>query len=177
MRNRIGMGWTEIRRDGWAFGGWAVLGLGLLLLAVSIPFSIWLIQRSGEVGPALAGSGTISASGSPGSTASFGDSAKLEIRRGTAAGPGEAQPAVEGTGEAELIYVGGEEVSGQDLPAGDVATFSDAASLDVQEVPEVIPDDTEPSGDGTEGGASMTDSAQFVVRDSDGNIKDQGVVR
>ncbi len=177
MRNRIGMRWREISRDRWAFGGWAVLGLGLLLLTVSIPFSIWLIQRSGEAGPGLTGSGTISTEGSIRDTASFSDSAKLEIRRAPTADSVENQPTAAATGEAGLISAGDEEDSGQDLPAGEVATLSDTAILEVQRVPTANPDDTEPPGGGAVGATNFSDSAQFVVRDSEGNIKEQGVTK
>ena len=44
------MRWRKIAQDRWALGGWAVLGLGVLLLVVGIPVSIWAVQRSGGPG-------------------------------------------------------------------------------------------------------------------------------
>ena len=169
MPNRIGMRWRELARDRWALGGWVVLGLGLLLLAVSIPFSIWLIQRSGDAGTISA---PTAASGSPRDIASFGDSAKLEIRRGS----GEIETATVGSGQTGLTSVGDDDDSGQELSAGDSATFSDAVTFEVGSDPEADPDETAPVG-GAGGATSLTDSAEIVVRDSEGNIKEQGVVK
>ena len=159
MLNRLGIRSRELTRDRWAFFGWVVLALGLLLLTVSIPFTIWLIQSSGE--PV-----TKTIAGSLADTATFGDSAKLEIRRA---------PASSSTDEAGLVSGDDDEISGQDLSAADNARFSDAATLDTQEGLEAVSAETEPTNGPADVGAKFTDSAQFVVRDSEGNIKDQGV--
>ena len=151
-------------RDRWALGGWIVLGVALLLLALSIPYSVWLYQRSGDGGLA-------SVSGSPSDTASFGDSAKLEIRRNSSS---------ENDGVDEVVIVTPSEVddgSGQELSAEGSAVIGDMATLEIQEGLEVTQDDATPSGGGSGESANIDDSAQFVIRDSDGNIKEQGVLK
>ena len=172
MRNGVGIRWSGITRDRWAFGGWVVLGLGLVLLAASILFSVWLIQRSGNERETT----TTSASGSPIDTAKFGDYAKLEIRRGAGTGSGDTLAETSGAGEAGVIIAGDGEASDQDLAAEDSANFSDAVTVDVQGVPEADPDETAPAGGAAGGATNVADSAQYVVRDADGNIKEQGVI-
>ncbi len=58
-------------------------------------------------------------------------------------------------------------------PIGDVATFSDAATLSITEIPVAgLVQEEPPAGAAT----NFSDIAQFVVRDSEGNIKSQGVI-
>ena len=112
------MRWRKIGQDRWAFWGWVVLGLGVLLLAVGLPLSLWLATPATE---------ETTAPGLPATdSASLTDTAELEVRRGDAAATGSPQP--------------------------------------------------EPSGGGGSGEvARVTDSVRFVVRDAEGNIKEQGV--
>ena len=79
-------------------------------------------------------------------------------------------------GQTGLTPVGADDDSGQELSAGDSATFSDAVTFEVGSDPEADPDETAPVG-GAGGATSLTDSAEIVVRDSEGNIKEQGVVK
>ena len=193
MRNRIVVRWRQLASDKWALGGWLLLGFGLILLAASIPVSIWLIQRSGESALASGSSGTVLASGSRGDTASFGDSALLEIRRASApdsppvilevATVNEPPPATAGDipsfRDASMTVVNGAPEAEQHKadPAGDVAIFSDTASLEIPEVPDLTSAEPEPSDGGIPDAATTySDTVRFVVRDSDGNIKNQGVV-
>ena len=96
-------------QDRWAFWGWVVLGLGVLLLAVGIPFSISLIQDSDELGAVL--------------------------------------------------------------PAG--------VEVEVQRVegPSTDSGQAEPAGGGTAERARVEDSVQFVIRDSAGKVKEQGIAQ
>ena len=156
------MRWRKIAQDRWAFWGWAVLGLGVLLLAVGIPLSIWAVQRSGGPGPVPPGSAETTAPGLPSEdSATVSDTVEVEVQRGQGA------PAAGGTGP---------EASG--LPATDSASVTDTAELEVQRAPVSAPDEparAEPGGGGRGDSATVQDSVAFVVRDAAGNIKEQGV--
>ena len=166
------MGSKNVGRSRWEIGGWAVLGLGVLVLAAGITISIWLVQRTDDTGTATPGGDEATAPGLPaGDSAALGDSVKIEIQRAQGA------LAVGGTGP---------EASG--LSAADSATLTDSAEVDVQpaQAPSTDsgqapastsggPEQAEPAGGGTVASASVQDSVQFVVRDADGNIAEQGV--
>ena len=151
------------------------VGAGLLILIGLISADIWLWQRDDGSGQeAGAGQGAQDGFEAPGlparnatggaddgdggpasSGAPAGDSAEPEIQRGGAA-PGEAETVtIEGTG----------------LTAGGEATANDSAGSEVkrEETPA-------PSG-GPGEGANLEESVDLVVRDAEGNIKKQEVVK
>ena len=150
---------------------------GMLILIGLISADIWLWQRGDGSGRASgAGQGAQDGFEAPGfparntdggtdiggasSGASAGDSAELEIRRGGAA-----------SGQVEIIQVDGTSGSGQELPADAGATVSDSAESEVQQ--EQTP---APSG-GPGDAATVGDSADLVVRDAEGNIKQEEAVK
>ena len=157
------MRWRKIAQDRWALGGWAVLGLGVLLLVVGIPVSIWAVQRSGGPDFVPPGTADTAAPARPGAeSATVSDSVELQIHRARGA------PAVDGLSP---------EAGGSS--AIDSATVSDAVEVDVQraqaEPAQAEPQGSEPGGGGTGAGAHVTDNVQLVVRDSTGKIKEQSV--
>ena len=153
------MRWRKMARDPWAFWGWAVLGLGVLLLTVGIPLSIWLVQRADESAPVAEEPGDTTAPGLPsGDSATVSDSVAVEVQRAQGA------PAVGGTGP---------EGAGQ--PAADSATLTDSVDVQVAEPPSADAQQAGPAGGGTGASGTVRESVQFVVRDSTGKIKEQGV--
>ena len=157
------MRWRKIAQDRWAFGGWAVLGLGVLLLVVGIPVSIWAVQRSGGPGPPPPGSSETIAPARPGAeSATISDSVELQIHRAQGA-PAVDAPSPEAGGSSAI----------------DGAAVSDAVEVDVQRAPaepaQAEPEGVGPRGGGRGTGVAVTDNVQLVVRDSTGKIKEQSV--
>ena len=153
------MRWRKIAQDRWAFWGWAVLGLGVLLVAAGIPLSIWAVQRSGESAPVAEESGETAAPGLPaGDSATLGDSVEVEVRRSQGA-----------------LAVGGPSPEAAGLPVADSATLTDSVEVQVAEAPSADSGQAEPAGGGTGASGTVRDSVQFVVRDSTGKIKEQDV--
>ncbi len=160
------------------------VGVGLLILIGLVSADIWLWQRDDGSGKgAGAGQGAQGGFEAPGlparntaggadngddgpasSGATASDSAELEVRRGGAA-----------PGEVEIIQVEGANGAGSELTAGSDATVSDSAESEVQqEHPDSI--GTAPSG-GPGDTATFGDSADLVVRDAAGNIKQEEAVK
>ena len=162
---------------------WVALGVGVLVLAGGASVSVWLLQRDDGPGPARANEGPpaglesgselpglpagdttgdeASVGASPASSgASVSDSAELELQRGGPA-PGQAEA-------TQSEDAGG---AATELTAANGATVSDSAELEVQRGEPPPP----PGGPGDTAG--MGDSADLVVRDAEGNIKQQETVR
>lgn len=160
------------------------VGAGLLILIGLISADIWLWQRDDGSGQgAGAGQGAqegfqvpglparnttdganIGDGGPASSGATASDSAELEVRRGG------AEP-----GEVETIQIEGTSGAGSELTAGGEATASDSVVSEVQqEHPDSI--GTPPPG-GPGDVAAFEDSAEIVVRDAAGNIKQQETVK
>lgn len=180
-----------------------IVVVGILLLAGLVSADIWLWQRDdgsrqaagagqgpleGFEAPGLPARNTtggteIGGVGPPSSGASASDSAELEIQRGASA-PGQVEIIqIEGTGGAGSELTAGDDATvsdpvkledsgaGTGLTAGDGATANDSAESEVQQ--EQTP---APSG-GPGDNASFQDSADLVVRDAAGNIKQEETVK
>ena len=163
---------------------WVTLGAGMLVLAGGVSVSVWLWQRDDGSGPAPGTNGEAPAglergSELPGlpvrnttadetsvganpasSGASVSDSAELEIQRG---GPA--------PGQAEAVQSEDAGGAGQELTAANGATVSDSAELEVQR------GEPPPPRGGPGDAARVQDSADLVVRDASGNIKQQKTVK
>lgn len=158
------------------------IGVGLLVLVVLVAANIWLWQ-SDDSGPASGASqGSSSGSDVPGfpnrsgdtnsSSAVASDSADLEINREGSVS-GSELISNDGATVSDLVQI---EVTGSDPES----IFSDAASVGDSAVTEVgtAPVPPPPSGGGgTTNTASVTDTADLVVRDAEGNIKNQETVK
>ncbi|MCH8988690.1 MAG: hypothetical protein IIA92_07770 [Chloroflexi bacterium] len=156
------------------------VGAGLLILIGLISADIWLWQRDDGSGQgAGAGQGAQDGFEAPGfparnttgganigdggpasSGATASDSAELEIQRGG------AEP-----GEVETIQIEGTSGAGSELTAGGEATASDSAVSGVRQ------EETPPPPGGPGDVAALEDSAEIVVRDAEGNIKQQETVK
>ena len=150
---------------------------GILLLIGLISADIWLWQRDDGSGQSGTGQGAQEGLELPGlparntaggtdpgdvsSGASASDSAEVEIRRGGAA-----------AGEVEIIQIEGTSGAGSEsIAGGSEATVDDSAGSEVEQ--EQAP---APSGGPTDA-AGVGSSADVVVRDAAGNIKQQETVK
>lgn len=177
---------------------WVALGAGVLALAGVISVAVWLVQRGDGPGAVTeaASDGANPSTGPASSDATLSDSVELDVRGGgpatdeteavqteDAAGAGltaadeatvsdsvelEVQHGEAATGEAEGVQH--EDDAAANVQDGSDLTKSDSAELTVQ------PGQPVPrrgSGDV----AAMADSADLVVRDASGNIKQHETVR
>ena len=156
------------------------MGAGLLLLVGLVAADIWLWQSGGD-SDAVSGTGKDSSGesalpgfpspgvSSPSSGASVSDSVNMEIQR-------------EG-GELESGLIVGDDITTTDsfrlettgsdpgAAVGDSVTVGDSAVTQVQQ------GQAPPSGGGSNVVATVGDSADLVVRDASGNIKEQQEVK
>ena len=179
---------------------WVALGAGVLALAGVISVAVWLVQRGDGPGAVTeaASDGAKPSTGPASSDATLSDSVELDVQGGgpatdeteavqtedaAGAGPGltaedeatvsdsielEVQHGEAATGEAEGVQR--EDDAAANVQDGSDLTMSDSAELTVQ------PGQPVPrrgSGDV----AAMADSADLVVRDASGNIKQHETVR
>ena len=157
-----------------------VVGVGLVVLVGLVAANIWLWQ-SGEDSepPSGAGQGASSGSNVPGlpsrsedsnpSGASVNDSVELEIQR-------------EGSGSESGVIVNDsssifDSFRLETTGSGPGAIVDDTANVGDSAVTQVQPAPPPPSGGGPSQVAAFGDSADIVVRDSSGNIKQQEQVK
>ncbi len=161
-----------------------IVVVSILALAGLVSVDIWLWQRDdGSSRLTGAGPGAQDAFEVPGlparnttggagdssvvaasSGASASDSAELEVRRAGAA-----------PSQVEIIQIEGADGAGSELTVGDDVTASDSTESEVQqEHPDSI--GTPPSG-GAGDSANVEDSVDLVVRDAEGNIKQEDAVK
>ena len=168
---------------------WMALGVGILVLAGGISVSLWLSERDDGPAPALgagetapgqlqtgvdvpslparstADGGVSGGVSSPAYDAGMSDSVELDAGP-TGSGLIAANNAA-ASDTAELDAVG----SDPELTAANGATVSDSAELEVQQTQAPPPR----GGPGDVG--SIGDSADLVVRDASGNIKQRKTVK
>ena len=153
---------------------WVALWVGILVLASGISVFAWLLQRGDGLGPVLeaassAATGATTGAGG-GEVAGLPVSAALEATQGEATGSMLTAANGATVSDSAELDAGG---AGQVLPAANVATganVSDSARLVFQR------EEPPPRGDPGDA-ASFQDSVALVVRDAEGNIKQQETVR
>ena len=165
----------------------AVVVAGVLVLIVLIAADIWLWQtgddpgRSQEINQGASGATAVpglpsppSSDGSnPTSGATITDSTILEIdRSGSGSGPGVIVSDNSTLSDSVVIETTGETTgTGPGVTTGDSASVTDSAVVEVQEAP------SPPPSGGTVNNTQLQDSAGIVVRDAQGNIKQQETVK
>ena len=159
----------------------AVVVAGVLVLIVLIAADIWLWQtgddpdRSQEINQGAAGATAVpglpsppSSDGSnPTSGTTITDSTTLEVDR-SGSGPGVIVGDNSTLSDKVVIETTG---TGPGVTAGDTASVTDSAVVEVQEAP------SPPPSGGTVNNTQLQDSAGIVVRDAQGNIKQQETVK
>lgn len=155
------------------------VGIGVLVLVVLVAADIWLWQTDDDP---VVSQGTQNETTVPGlpsrnndsnrSSASATDSIELEIKRD---GEDTASGLIVGDGaDVEDSFILETSGDGSGATIGDGANIGDSA---VTVVEEGQPPPPPPSGGGPSDAATFGDSADLVVRDADGNIKEQESVK
>ena len=148
------------------------LGVGILILAVGISVSVWTLQRDQGTSP-MAGANE----GKPAGLDTGGELPRLPARNATvndsaeldAGGVDPARTAADGVAVSDSVELRAGRAVGGATAAGD-ATVSDSAELQVR-----TEDAPAPQG-GPGDVASFQDGAELIVRDAEGNIKQQETV-
>jgi len=162
-----------------------VVAAGVLVLIVLIAADIWLWQtgddpdRSQEINQGASGATAVpglpsppSSDGSnPTSGATLTDSTTLEINR-SGSGPGVIVGDNSTLSDSVVIETTGEVTgTGTGVTTGDGTSVTDSAVVEVQEAP------SPPPSGGPVNNTQLQDSAGIVVRDAQGNIKQQETVK
>ena len=168
---------------------WMALGVGILVLAGGISVSLWLSERDDGPAPALGAGET-----APGQLQTGVEVPGLPARNSTGDGVGGGASPVayddrmSGSAKMDATAAGSGLTGGTDamvsdqakmdaaaagsgLPADDDTSVSDLAKM------EVPPGEAAPHGGGPGDVASVQDSAELVVRDASGKIKQRKTVK
>ena len=181
---------------------WLVLGMAALAVAAGLAVGIWAVQDSDGTGTTPEGgrAGLEAPGAETTESSTLSDSVEIEVKRGsgTNAGtleestdsPSNAPAGTPGPGDAALMGAG---IDGRTTETVSVtesalverrsggattetASLTDSADVEVVRAPPPPPPPP-PAGGGRGAGASVDESVRFVIRDSSGEIKEQGIAQ